>query len=246
MLSEQEVRTFRRDGFLGPFDLADRDLAETVLTEAVHDLGFTEAVADLHPRHILGRHKGAPLVRANAHLTSEAVMRLGRDPAILRRLACLMGPDIYLRRSQFWRKPPQARGVIWHQDIHRKLGLGDIGELSAWVALEDATIDNGCVWLSRGSHVQGAVEASSVVSPGFRIRFFASDKVEIPEPLLGYEAAPMEVRKGQFFLFHQLCFHASGPNRSDGARTGVALRYLSDPDIPSVTEQLTQVWPEAA
>jgi ectoine hydroxylase-related dioxygenase (phytanoyl-CoA dioxygenase family) len=246
MLTSDDLERFQSDGFCGPFDLSDPALVEPLLTSALESRTFIPHAMSTSKRHILGAHKETPLLLANAHLDNDLIMRVGRDPAIVERLAQVMGGDIWLRRSQFWRKPPGSHGVMWHQDTHRALGLGDIGEYSAWVALEDSTRENGCVWLLRGSHRAGVVPPETVLGAQFTVRFFASDDVIVPKPLQGYEAVPMELRKGQFFLFHQLCFHASGPNRSGAPRTGLAYRYLGDAEIPSITEELTRVAPAAA
>jgi ectoine hydroxylase-related dioxygenase (phytanoyl-CoA dioxygenase family) len=241
LLTEAEQHEFEANGFCGPFALDNPALADLALETTLRELKFSPANDSIKAQHVLGDYKEDPRVLANAHHTHPAILQLGLDKAIIARLKTLMGPEIYLRRSQFWRKPAHGRGVIWHQDTHRKMGLGCIGEFSAWVALEDSTLDNGCVRLLRGSHKAGVVPPESVIDPSFRIRFFASEALQVPEPLLRYQAVPMTMRKGQFFLFHQLCFHASGPNRTAATRTGVVYRYLSDAGIESVTEKLIRV-----
>jgi ectoine hydroxylase-related dioxygenase (phytanoyl-CoA dioxygenase family) len=243
MLTADEVTQFQSDGFCGPFDLADSALVKPLLDTVLQDETFVPKTGMVSEKHLLGKNKGAPLLLPNAHLKNDMVMQVGRDPAIVERLSHCMGDAIWLRRSQFWRKPSGSHGVAWHQDTYRDIGLGDMGEISAWVALEDSHVDNGCVWLLRGSHKAGVVEPASVFSGQFLVRFFASDEVIVPKPLQHYEAVPMELRKGQFFLFNQLCFHASGPNPTGGARTGLAYRYISDPAV--TTETLTRVGPMA-
>lgn len=243
MLPPASLERFHLDGFCGPFDLSDPALVDPLLSSVLETRTFVPHATAMPTKHILGENKGKPLLLANAHLENDFVLKVGRDPAILEWLTQLMGNDIWLRRSQFWRKPPGSHGVLWHQDVHRKLGLGDIGEFSAWVALEDSTLENGCVWLLRGSHRAGILPPEDILGAQFNVRFFASDDVIVPKPLQQYEAVPMELKKGQFFLFHQMCFHASGPNKSGAPRTGLAYRYLSDSNIPSITETLTRVAP---
>lgn len=216
------------DGFCGPFDLDCRDLVEPMLDGVLARHDFTRKADTIASHHILGENRAAPLLLPNAHLDDESILTVGRDGAILDRLADVMGDEIHLRRSQFWRKPPGSRGVMWHQDVHRKLGLGYIGEYSAWVALEDSHIDNGCVWLLKGSHRAGVLEPTWAANPSFTLRFFAANEVIVPKALEGYEAVPMVLSKGQFFLFNQLCCHASGPNRTNTPRTGLAFRYIAD------------------
>jgi len=236
-----EIDNFEKDGFCGPFDLDDPNIITPLLQRVLSENSFQPVNDSIKRKHILGANKEIPLVLANSHTTNPLVMSLGQDRAILDRLGQLMGNEIYLRRSQFWRKTAQSRGIMWHQDTHRRMGLGDVGEFSAWVALEDSYIDNGCVWLLRGSHKAGIIEPNSIATPAFRIRFFASEKIETPPALEKYEIVPMKVKKGQFFIFHQLCFHASGPNKTEASRTGLVYRYLTDPNIQTVKEELTRV-----
>lgn len=232
---------FEENGFCGPFELSDSGAVDLLLSSVLAQHEFVPARESVQAKHVLGEHKEKPLLLANAHIENDHVMKTGNDDAILDRLAALMGDEIYLRRSQFWRKPSGSRGVMWHQDKHEKKGLGEIGEVSAWVALEDSTIDNGCVWLLKGSHKMGLVPPKSMIDTSFLIKFFASNKLEVPDTFDGYEVVPMEVKKGQFFIFHQMCFHASGPNTSQGTRTGVVYRYLTNGDFDGTTETLTRV-----
>lgn len=241
MLTPAQLDSFARDGFCGPLDLERPEAIDPMLSTVLAEHSFQVQKDGMQARNVLGAHKEPPLVLPNIHTQNPLVMGIGQDPAILGALGQLMGPEVYLRRSQFWRKPGGARGIIWHQDVHRKMGLGEIGEFSAWVALEDSTEENGCVWFLRGSHRDGYRDPDSVIKAGFKIRYFASDEITVPPALAGYEPVAMPVRKGQFFLFHQMCFHASGPNRTAGTRTGIAYRYLTDPNIDRVTEPLTRV-----
>jgi chlorinating enzyme len=242
MLTPAQVDAFARDGFCGPLDLAEPAVIGKLLDRVLAENTFVAPVDGFQARHVLGAYKEQPLVLPNVHLSNELVLALGRDPAIIAALGQLMGPEVYLRRSQFWRKPVGSRGIIWHQDVHRKMGLGEIGEFSAWVALEDSTVENGCVWFMRGSHLDGFRDPDTVLNAAaYRVRFFASDHITVPAALRDYQPVAMPVREGQFFLFHQLCFHASGPNRTSGTRTGVAFRYLTDPGLERVTEELTRV-----
>lgn len=245
MKNEMQVASaledMERDGFCGPFDLDTPEIVDPLLASVLAADRFKPTQIDTARKHVLGAHKEQPLLLSNEHISNAHVMQLAHDSAILSRLRAVMGDEVYLRRSQFWRKPLGSRGVIWHQDKHEKMGLGTIGEYSAWVALEDTNIDNGCVWLLKGSHKAGFVEPKSIMDAVFRIRFFASDALEIPDKLSSYEAVPMQIKKGQFFLFHQMCFHASGPNKTQGTRTGLAYRYLTDSKIERITEELTRV-----
>ncbi len=235
------LHAFDTNGFAGPFDLA-RPETLTAVRETFHnDLSFHEAQIGLQEKHVISPFNRRPLLCTNTHLAHGSVMDLARDPAIITALTGLMGTEIYLRRSQFWRKPPKCRPVVWHQDTHKRRGLGFINEFSAWVALEDATIDNGCLWVLQGSSRGGIVPQNSFLTYQFQARFYNSETLEIPDALAKFTPVPLEMKAGQFVLFHQLCFHASGPNKTEGERIGLAFRYLPADRIDGIDDVMTRV-----
>jgi ectoine hydroxylase-related dioxygenase (phytanoyl-CoA dioxygenase family) len=242
---EMPISDFAINGCAGPFNLADTAPIETILSDAALLGSMSGAHARLKPSHIIGDYTTPPQLLADSHLTDDAVMALAQDANLLDCMGSVMEQDMYLRRSQFWRKPAGSRGVIWHQDTHKQRELGEIGERSAWVALEDTDIENGCVWVLKGSSQAGIVPPDTIMDALFRVRFFANSEIQVPAGLEAYEPIPMALRKGQFFIFHQLCFHASGPNRSAGTRTGLAFRYVPAGRESSLTESLTKVGPWA-
>ncbi|MDH6115517.1 phytanoyl-CoA hydroxylase [Kitasatospora sp. MAP12-15] len=65
----------------------------------------------------------------------------------------LMGEDVILDFDMLIDKAPHtAVPTPWHQDVAYWVGLPDTRAVSIWVALDEATLDNGCMWYVRGSH----------------------------------------------------------------------------------------------
>ncbi len=241
MLNSNEIAGFKENGFAGPFDLSDPSLVSRVSEIPQEEFELREAKGGLQEKHFISPYSKRPLLCANTHLRHQPVLDLGRDANIVAALSQLMAPEILLRRSQFWRKPPNARPVMWHQDTHKHRGLGFINEFSAWIALEDATKENGCVWFLKGSSNGGVVPPADFLDRRFQAKFYNSEELEVPEALAKFEAVPMEMKAGQFVLFHQLCFHASGPNKSDRERVGLAFRYLPGDRRDTVEDELVQI-----
>ncbi|AFH61077.1 phytanoyl-CoA dioxygenase family protein [Paenibacillus caseinilyticus] len=127
----------------------------------------------------------------------------------------LLGPNVKLYWDQSAYKKQEAnRDFPWHQDN----GYGPIEPehyVTCWLALEDATIENGCIWIQPGTHKQGLVEHRDT-DVGKQC-YFGEDP-GIPVPL----------RKGSMVAFHSLLFHRSTPNCSDTIRKGYIMQYSVD------------------
>jgi phytanoyl-CoA hydroxylase len=91
-----------------------------------------------------------------------------------------------------------------------------------WFALEDATRDNGCLWVQPGGHRSALRERFVRSESG--VRLDPLDPTPWPTPA---EAVPLEVPAGAVVCFHGLMPHYSAPNRSEVSRHAYTL-HLSD------------------
>jgi non-heme Fe2+,alpha-ketoglutarate-dependent halogenase len=96
------------------------------------------------------------------HLESRVLYDLVANPAVKERLAQLLGPDLLVWRSNFFFKPPGAPETVWHKENlfkefveHPILEPPDpeaLFQVTPWIAIDEATIESGCVQLVAGSH----------------------------------------------------------------------------------------------
>ena len=135
----------------------------------------------------------------------------------------LLGPNVCFTHQQYIIKHPDRKArtdVPWHQDS----GYGRLEpplDLTVWIALDDCTLDNGCLWvLPRSERVDcsrttasARCAVSSSTNPALRCRCDAGDAV----------------------LFGGLLLHRSLPNLTDTARVALYLRYC-DPSVVMVGE----------
>jgi ectoine hydroxylase-related dioxygenase (phytanoyl-CoA dioxygenase family) len=94
--------------------------------------------------------------------------------------------------------------------------------VTCWTALDDVTLENGCMWVIPGSHLGGLVDHSKPWLVGDR-----PDK-QVPDELLDRSretAITMPAGSGSFH--HSLLLHRSAANRSTRARRGLAVHYMS-------------------
>lgn len=157
-----------------------------------------------------------------------AVFAMMTDDRLLDVVEAIIGPEITSNPIQHVRiKPPavdlrddELRAHIaatdWHQD--RAVTLEEADEtrmVTAWVAMSDATVENGCLQVIPGSH-RGAMiphcpEAGQVGIPA--------------DSMAGRQARPLPVGAGGVVLFHPLTIHGSLSNRSHSVRWSFDIRY---------------------
>tara|TARA_B100000029_G_scaffold258030_1_gene254744 strand:+ start:121 stop:975 length:855 start_codon:yes stop_codon:yes gene_type:complete len=128
--------------------------------------------------------------------------------------------DPLLLQSMVIFKPPQIGGeVVCHCD-HTFLWTEPRSVVGFWFALDDATVDNGCMWAIPGGHLDGA-----------RTRFRregigTTTDVLDPTPYDMDALVPLEVAAGTCIAFHGCLPHWSAPNTSDRPRLAYTLHVI--------------------
>lgn len=125
----------------------------------------------------------------------------------------LIGPDVRLYWNQsVYKQPETPREFPWHQD-NGYTPVEPDQYYTCWLALTDATIENGCIWVLPGSHRQGPVphEDSPIGKVGYRG----------PDP-----GVPVPLKRGSMAVFSSLLLHRSGPNLSRGPRKAYVMQYI--------------------
>ena len=126
-----------------------------------------------------------------------------------------------LLQSMYIFKQPNIGGeVTCHQDS-TFLYTEPIDIAGLWFALEDATIENGCLWAIPGGHRRG-LKSRWVRSPD-GMKFETYDTAPWPEDQL----VPLEVPKGSLILLHGLLPHRSFENKSSRSRHAYTLHLIN-------------------
>ena len=119
-------------------------------------------------------------------------------------------------------KQPRIGGeVTCHQDA-TFIYTEPITVAGLWFALEDATIENGCLWAIPAGHKSG-LKSRWVRAPEGGMRFEVFDSSPWPEEKL----VPLEVSKGTLIALHGLLPHRSLDNRSPKSRHACTLHVIS-------------------
>ena len=207
-LDQTAVDTFRSQGFVVVPEVFDPHECDDI---AAH---IEVAAFEL----ALGAAADGPLsYRPMMHLASPALTEAATDPrwsGIVQPL--LATGDVRLYWEQAVAKPPEARTELpWHQD-NGYTPLDPEEYLTCWLALDDADLDNGCLWVIPESHRQGTVAHRNDERGGpFRVGHEGPDSDGIPVP----------VARGSVLAFSSLLMHRSGPNQTQRRRLAWIIQY---------------------
>jgi phytanoyl-CoA hydroxylase len=213
-LCPEHVRQFDEHGYVVIPDLVDAATLHRV--EAEID-GF-EAKADEFLQSIdEGRvsiaETGAITFATHLAARSALLRELTTAPRLVGICADLVGPDVNLYWDQaVYKKPEKPRRFPWHQD-NGYAYVEPQQYLTIWLALTDATVDNGCPWIVPGLHRLGTLRHTFVAPLGYEC---LSD----PEG-----AVAAEVPAGGAVVFSSLTPHLTGPNTTGAVRKAYILQY---------------------
>src|SRR5262245_48846592 len=141
----------------------------------------------------------------------------------IQQLADVLGiEEPLLLQSMYIFKQPNIGGeVTCHQDS-TFLFTDPVDIVGLWFALEDATLENGCLWSIPGGHRRG-LKSRWVRSASGRMEVVTFDPGPWPEE----ELVPLEVSKGSLILLHGLLPHRSLQNKSPRSRHAYTLHLIS-------------------
>jgi len=156
------------------------------------------------------------------HKLSPSLKSFLLHPHLVDLVTALISPNVKCMQSMFFVKGPGKPGQAWHQDEYY-IPTRDRSLMGVWVAVDDATIDNGCLWIHPGSHRAG------ILWPQRRHndkRFDpAGEAHEHGYDMDGGVAA--ECPAGSVVVFHGYVLHRSLPNRSKRFRRAYVGHYMS-------------------
>jgi phytanoyl-CoA hydroxylase len=138
-----------------------------------------------------------------------------------------VGEPLLLQSMHIFKQPRIGGEVTCHQDA-TFLWTEPDSVVGLWFALEDATLDNGCLWAEPGGHRgpvrQRFVRAGATDADG--TRFEQLDPTPLPEPGESGSLVPLEVEAGTLVVLHGRLPHRSGPNRSDRSRHAYSVHVI--------------------
>ncbi|GGD76413.1 phytanoyl-CoA dioxygenase family protein [Paenibacillus nasutitermitis] len=232
MLSQAQMNEFEKNGFLkGDIVLSD---AEVEALRAELDLvmnGQSVKKPVLSHNMVAGYDEMKMTVSetvvqiVNIWMASDAFFQHAANKTICEEIAQLTHTDqLRIWHDQIQYKPPVTGGPTkWHQDHPLWPIITPSDLVSAWVALDDATIENGCMWMVPGSHKWGNHQQYLQSDAEFKP---VHKQPELLPEGANVEAVPFEIKKGQVGYHHCLTWHGSPNNHSQHKRRAIAVHYM--------------------
>ena len=209
-LPDSQIQQYRHEGFLtlpGFFSEAELGPVEAYL-KANQDVTWTNKNDD-------------PLREAHYHYPP--IYDLCTLPRLLDAIESLLGPDLVLLYSHIMSKKPGGLRVAWHQDGPYWHRVDPKIAVTAWVALDDATPENGCMRVIPGTHQghrdlgQREVETPDLIQ---------TRPYELPSEVVAEsKAVDLVMKRGDLSLHDSYLIHGSEPNLSDRRRAALTIRY---------------------
>lgn len=156
------------------------------------------------------------------HKISSLIHQILSHKNIVNVLTNLLGPNVKCMQSMLFVKAPGKAGQSWHQDEYY-IPTRDCSLIGAWIAIDDATIENGCLWIIPGSHKPSFIRRRIVNnSPDYA----DVDTVDVSEYRKG-DMVPVEVKSGSVVFFNGYTLHSSLKNRTvDFFRMALVNHYM--------------------
>ncbi len=207
-LTAEQIADFNRDGYLkGMRIFSDEEMAgirayfDQLLAATLAAGGDSYSISTAHLRH--GR-----------------VYDLLTHPRIMAYVKDLLGENVIGWGSHFFCKMPgDGRRVAWHQDSSY-WPLTPSKAVTAWLAIDDASVENACMRYIPASHRLGHLTYTlSENDEANVLNQTVADVEKLGEPV------DVELKAGEISIHSDLLLHGSEANQSSRRRCGLTLRY---------------------
>ena len=207
MLTEDEITKYKEDGFLVPnFTMSEKDLLEI---EKLH-----KYLVENFPKF----RNYCPAVL----LHDERFLKYCFNNEILDIIEQLIGKNFALWNSSFFAKPAfNGYATPWHQD-GQYWPIRPLATCSVWLAIDDATSENGCLKFIKGSHKKKILK---------KHKLNKSKNLTLNQQLLKSEfveknSVDLILKRGQISLHDVYMVHGSEENKSSKSRRAMTMRFM--------------------
>ncbi|MBT3273367.1 MAG: phytanoyl-CoA dioxygenase family protein [Spirochaetales bacterium] len=229
-LTEKQIKSYRKDGCLVYKNLLDETEIEVLLS------GISTALEEMGSNKVAGSsvlnnpkenkpdafYDSVFLQKLNLWKISDAVKKIFLGPEIGEMICKLEGIDgVRVWHDQTLQKRPWSNPTGWHLD-NPFWSFYSMNAISIWVALDDATVQNGCLYYIPGSHKQGSHEKHVEISSNFGSLFKTYPEWASVEPVSG------EMKRGDCGFHNGLTAHGAGVNNTPYPRRAMTCGYMPD------------------
>jgi ectoine hydroxylase-related dioxygenase (phytanoyl-CoA dioxygenase family) len=214
---EDQVAAYRRDGFVSIDGFLDAD--ELARWRSATDSAVAQRIAagegvagdEYYRRTFLQLQRLAD--------TNDAIAELVLDRRLGEILALLAGVDGFrVWHDQALIKPPYGNPTAWHLD-NPFWSFFSNDAISIWVALDDATVENGCLWYLPGTQRSARFELTEIGSS-------LGALFDVYPDWLALEPVAVPCRAGGAIFHNGLVAHAAGANMTPRPRRAMTCAYM--------------------
>lgn len=231
ILTEDKIKFFQENGFVIQENfLNDEELTEwrEAVTEAVSERNGLKIPGQMIKAEDDDGNNEDPEYFSNVFdqllnlwQTNDRIRKLMLDERLGKMAATLAGvTGIRIWHDQALIKRPWANPTAWHLDTPF-WSFSDRNALSIWVALDDATVENGCLYFIPGSHKKTGFQ-----NPGITKNMNAVFKFYPEFANINPFSATMKAGTASFH--NGLCIHGAGANMTPGFRRAMTCAYMPD------------------
>ena len=223
-LTDQQIEFYRENGyiivenFLAPDELAEwqRCTDEAVAERLGNSIDFL--TNQMNPEAFYAQVFTQCLRLADTH---EGMRKLIHDPKIGRMGATLAGIEgIRIWHDQALIKPPLGNPTAWHLDVPY-WSFNSRDAISLWMALDDATLANGCMWYIPGSHKTARFDNVGIGEN-------MADLFKVYPEWKEIEPMPGPCPAGSIVWHNGLTAHGAGVNMTTRSRRAMTCAFMPD------------------
>jgi 2-oxoglutarate-dependent dioxygenase len=156
--------------------------------------------------------------RVNLYRLDPAFRSLVHRSDLLDLAEAILQSDIHLFRDQCFYKPPMIGGEVYMHQDNRYWHLDPPSALVVFIALDDCTVETGCVHYIKGSHRWGRVE---------HVRAKEGASILLEARANKESSVPVQLPAGHATMHHCQILHWSPPNRSTKPRRAHTIEYVA-------------------
>lgn len=224
MLTPDQLETYQQLGHLTVPDVFNAVEISAALNDI--EVWSQEFLAQMQPEqrkwYLEGGGRAAQKLRKldNPAYHREVFRAMALHPSVVQMVEQFIGPDVSVFFSQVFMKPPEVGGPKpVHQDNYY-FGPAELNAtLTVWIALDTATVENGCLYYGDGSHRAEVLEHFAPPEEPFNLQVSA-------EVMKQFSMTPAPVPRGGISFHHGNTLHQSSNNASTQPRRAVAFHYL--------------------
>jgi ectoine hydroxylase-related dioxygenase (phytanoyl-CoA dioxygenase family) len=226
-LNDAQVGFFHEQGYLAGIQVLEEHQIEALCSE------LSGLMEPSHPaNHLFYEYNSNESQDQNAILfhalgawrTGPAFHDVLWSPAFLVAASQLLDGPVRFWHDQLFCKPAHHGGVVaWHQDYSYWTRTEPMAHLTCWIALDDSTRDNGCLYYVPGSHRWNLLPVTGLAGNMDEIMTVLS-----PQQQAAFHPIPVELKRGQCSFHHPLMVHGSYANRSERPRRATLINVFRD------------------